>query len=120
MGKSPVALEPWNVVKLISAGGASLNVHGHAHVTLAVCSVSLWRSLLQGKETGDKPSLNQRGNVRHSALQLLQLWNQLVVSRGILCRRYESTDGSCVTLQSIVLQPLRKDVHDLCFHYPSH
>ena len=52
MGKSPVALEPWNAVKLISASGASLTVHGHAHVTLAVSSVSRWRSLPAGK--GDR------------------------------------------------------------------
>ena len=66
--------------------------------------------VLRGKETGDRPNHNQLGSVSRSSRRLLQLWDQLVVSGGILCRQYESPDGSCVTLQSIVPSTLRKEV----------
>ena len=51
--------------------------------------------VVRGNETGDRPRFNQLGNVSLSSRHLLQLWDQLVVSGGILCRRYESPDASC-------------------------
>lgn len=66
--------------------------------------------LLQGKENGEKPSSEQLGNLSRSSRHLLQLWEQLTVHNGILCRRFDSPDGSSSTLQIIVPAVLRDEV----------
>ena len=66
--------------------------------------------LLQGKETGEKPSLDQLGSLSRSTRRLLQLWEKLVVNEGVLCHRFESMDASSSILQIVVTATLREDV----------
>ena len=66
--------------------------------------------LLRGREAGERPNPQQLRNVSRESRRLLQLWDQLVVSGGVLCRQYESPDGSCVTLQIIVPCALPREV----------
>ena len=65
--------------------------------------------LLQGKEAGEKPSPAKLGNPSSSSRCLLQLWEQLVTNKGILCRQFESLDDSSSTLQ-VVPEELEKEV----------
>ena len=67
-------------------------------------------ALLRGKEAGDKPSVEQLGAASRASRRLLQLWDQLVVKEGILCRRFESPDGSSAALQIVVPPTLREEV----------
>ena len=66
--------------------------------------------LLRGRGAGERPNPQQLRNVSRESRRLLQLWDQLAVSGGVLCRQYESPDGSCVTLQIIVPCALRREV----------
>jgi len=66
--------------------------------------------LLRGREAGEKPSPEQLGSLSRSSRHLLQLWEQLVVSEGVLCRQFESADGSSSTLQIVVPTALREEV----------
>ena len=67
-------------------------------------------ALLRGKEAGDKPSVEQLGAASRASRRLLQLWDQLVVKEGILCRRFKSPDGSSAALQIVVPPTLREEV----------
>ena len=66
--------------------------------------------LLRGKEVGIKPSLECMGGVSRSSRRLLQIWEQLIVCDGILCRQFEATEGSSYTLQIVVPTALREEV----------
>ena len=66
--------------------------------------------LLRGKETGEKPRPEQFRRLSRSSRRLLQLWEQLTLCDGILCRRFESPDGSSSALQIIVPSALRDEV----------
>ena len=66
--------------------------------------------LLRGKEAGEKPATSELGNSSQSSRRLLQLWDQLSVSNGILCRKFVSPDGSAHTLQVVVPGILRDEV----------
>ena len=66
--------------------------------------------LLRGKETGEKPRPEQLGSLSRSSRRLLQLWEQLTLCDGILCRRFESPDGSSSALQIVVPDVLRDEV----------
>ena len=67
-------------------------------------------SLLRGKEAGIKPSLECMGGVSRSSRRLLQIWEQLIVCDGILCCRFEATDGSSHAFQIVVPTALREEV----------
>ena len=64
----------------------------------------------QWKEAGEKPSPAKLGSPSSSSCRLLQLWEKLVTSKGILCHRFESLDGSSSTLQVVVPVELWKEV----------
>ena len=66
--------------------------------------------LLRAKETGSKPSLEQLGGVSRSSRRLLQLWDQLTVSDGGLCRLFETPAGSPPVAQIVVPEALRNEV----------
>ena len=65
---------------------------------------------IQGKETGKKPEAGSfESATSKSTRRLLQIWDQLVLHHGVLCRQYKSPDGS-VRLQAVVPDRLRKEV----------
>ena len=66
--------------------------------------------LLRGKESATKPRIEQLGGVSHSSRRLLQLWNQLTVCDGVLCRQFEAPDGSSSVAQIVVPGALREEV----------
>lgn len=66
--------------------------------------------LLRGKETGEKPTVEQLGCVSQSSRRLLQIWEQLMISDGVLCRRFESPDGSSSVTQIIIPAALREEI----------
>ena len=66
--------------------------------------------LLRGKEVGEKPGMDSLGVASRASRRLLQLWDQLTVKEGVLCRRFESPDGSSAALQIVVPSTLRKEV----------
>ena len=72
--------------------------------------VQLAESILGPLLRGEKPSLEQLGSLSRSSRRLLQLWEQLVASAGVLCRRFESADGSTSILQIVVPTALREVV----------
>ena len=65
--------------------------------------------LLQGKEAAERPGQAQLGNPSRPTRRLLQLWDQLVVSKGVLCR-FETPDGGSSPLQVVVPTSLQKEV----------
>ena len=69
------------------------------------------RPLPRGRTSGEKSCPEQLGSTSQSSRWLLQLWDQLVVSEGVLCRQFESADGSTSTLQVIVPTEPR-NLHD--------
>ena len=48
--------------------------------------------ILRGKEAGEKPAAEEMERASRSSRRLLQLWDQLLVHDGILCRRFEPPD----------------------------
>ena len=70
--------------------------------------------ILHHKEAGSKPAVGELGAPAHSARRLLQIWDQLVVCKGVLCRHFCPPDGSTPSLQIVVPEVLRQEVlHDL-------
>ena len=67
------------------------------------------RLILEGKEAGKKPTVEDQCSSRASR-RLLQIWDQLTIVEGILCRRFESTDGKTTTTQVLVPDSLREEV----------
>ena len=66
--------------------------------------------LLQAKETtNQKPNLEGQC-VSRATKRLLQIWDQLVVHNGVLCRRFADADGVGDTLQVLVPHSLREEV----------
>ena len=63
--------------------------------------------LLQGKEAGIKPDVSSFTTANKAARRLLQLWNQLEVHGGTLCRRLS---GSPEILQVVIPSTLREEV----------
>jgi len=66
--------------------------------------------LLQATEVDRKPSAEQTKNQSNAARRLVQLWDQLVVKNGQLCRQYEQLSGRGVILQLVVPESLREAV----------
>ena len=48
--------------------------------------------ILRGKEAGEKLAAEEMERASRSSCRLLQLWDQLLVHDGILCRRFEPPD----------------------------
>ena len=71
---------------------------------------STLKLLLQGKESGEKPDADNFENASRSSRRLLQIWEQLMVCDGILCRRFEALDGSPSVVQIVVPEALRDEV----------
>ena len=66
--------------------------------------------LLQGKEAGTKPDTRSFSVFNKAARRLLQIWDQLVVHSGILCRQLQPTDGAPGGLQTIIPKTLHTEV----------
>ena len=58
--------------------------------------------LLEAVEIGEKPTAVQLGNITQSARRLLQIWDQSTLCDGILCLRFETTDGLNAIAQIVV------------------
>ena len=76
----------------------------------AQLSDQMLKPILEGKESDTKPALGELRNNSRAACRLLQLWNQLIVVNGVLCRQFQSFDGSTSTIQIIVPGILQKEV----------
>ena len=71
------------------------------------------KPILEGKESGRKPTLGELRSNSRAARRLLQLWDQLTVVSGVLCRRFESVEGPSsrlATTQIIIPEALREEV----------
>ena len=66
--------------------------------------------ILRGKEAGEKPAAEDMGRASRSSRRLLQVWDQLFVHDGILCRRFEPSDGSEPIIQFVIPEELRTEV----------
>ena len=66
--------------------------------------------ILRGKEAGEKPAAEEMGRASLSSCRLLQLWDQLLVHDGILCRRFEPPDGREPITQFVIPEELRAEV----------
>ena len=68
--------------------------------------------LLRGKETGHKPSAMEVGNASRYTRRLLQIWDQLKVLDGILCRMYISPHDPQEPLvaQQVIPRQLQEEV----------
>ena len=66
--------------------------------------------ILQGKESGTKPDFGSFTSSSKSVRRLLQIWEQLVVHQGVLCRQLKPTGGSPVTLQTVIPEALQEEV----------
>ena len=69
--------------------------------------------IVQGIEAGKKPNPAQFGSPSSSSRRLLQLWEQLVINNGVLCRRFESPGGLSSTMQIVVPSQLQKETSKL-------
>ena len=65
---------------------------------------------LQGKEAGTKPDTRSFPAVNKATRRFLQIWDQLVVHSGILCRQLQPTNGAPGGLQTIIPATLHTEV----------
>ena len=65
--------------------------------------------LLRNKEAEQKPKPDELGTVSRASRRLLQLWDQLLVLNGVLCRRFEPLGGKPVN-QIVIPAALREEV----------
>ncbi len=69
--------------------------------------------LLRGKEAREKPSADKLGSVSRDTRHLLQIWDQLVVHSGVLCRQFETPEGSYAITQTVaLLEEVLADLHE--------
>ena len=61
--------------------------------------------MLMGKEADQKTGLDA-GCVSRVTRRLLQIWDQLIVRDGVLCRHFEMADGRSAVIQVLVPQKL--------------
>ena len=66
--------------------------------------------LQQGKEVGFKPGPECFAATSKSVRRLLQLWDQLVVHQGILCRRLKPIGNFPERPQTVIPEALQEDV----------
>ena len=62
--------------------------------------------MLWSKENGKKPSVKETQGASQPACRLVQLWDQLQVHGGTLCRVFESQDGSSSVEQQVIPEVL--------------
>ena len=65
--------------------------------------------LLRGKKADKKPSTSEFSNSSKASRRLLQIWDQLFVSKGVLCRQSRGSHGSLVA-QTVVPKILHEEV----------
>ena len=66
--------------------------------------------VLEARETGQQPTTEAVKSKGRQAHQLLQLWDQLVISSGVLTRRFEDKDGGNILYQWVVPKKQRKEI----------
>ena len=66
--------------------------------------------LIQGKETGVKPGLGSFTPVSKAVRRFLQIWDQLLVHEGVLCRQALPSRGSPGGLQVVIPASLKQEV----------
>ena len=66
--------------------------------------------VLQAKENASKPTAEEVKSQSHYYRRLVQLWDQLIVERGVLQQCYETDNGSGAHLQFVVPHSLRNQV----------
>ena len=66
--------------------------------------------IFSGKQTGNKPEAQSWGSdISTEVRRLLQIWDQLVLHQGVLCRRSKSHNGS-EQLQIVVPDALKNEI----------
>ena len=66
--------------------------------------------VLRGKEMDTKPDVGSFPAASKSARRFLQIWEQLVVSSGVLCRHLQPTGDSPGVLQAVIPDALKEEV----------
>ena len=66
--------------------------------------------IIRGKESGTRPVPKSSSSMSKSARRLLQIWDQLVVHQGVLCRRMRPMGGSPEILQTVIPKNLQEEV----------
>ena len=67
-------------------------------------------ALLRGKEAGSRPEVTAFPALSKTVRRYLQIWEQLEVQSGILCRRRRSDGVAPQTLQTVIPDALREEV----------
>lgn len=62
--------------------------------------------LLESKEAGKRPEAGEYAGKSLEARRLFQLWDQLSAERGVLWRKFESSDGQDCHLQLVLPKSL--------------
>ena len=66
--------------------------------------------ILRGKESGTRPGPESFTTRSKAVRRLLQIWDQLVVHQGVLCRRLKPMGGSPERLQTLIPEVLQEEV----------
>ena len=66
--------------------------------------------ILRGKESGTRPGPESFATRSKAVRRLLQIWDQLVVHQGALCRRLKPMGGSPERLQTVIPEVLQEEV----------
>ena len=67
--------------------------------------------LLQGKESGSKPNPEELGSASRHTRRLLQIWDQLEVHKGVLCRLFlPNTSDQQSRIQQVIPRSLQEEV----------
>ena len=66
--------------------------------------------ILEAMTTSEKPAAAQLTNLSKASRRMLQIWDQLTLCDGVLCRRYETADSSSAIAQVVVPKALRDEV----------
>lgn len=66
--------------------------------------------VLEVRETGQRPTADAVKSQSREAHQLVQLWDQLVISSGVLTHRFENKDGGSILYQWVVPKKQRKEI----------
>ena len=66
--------------------------------------------ILRGKESGTRPGPESFTTRSKAVRRLLQIWDQLVVHQGALCRRLKPMGGSPERLQTVIPEVLQEEV----------
>lgn len=66
--------------------------------------------IIHGKETGNKPKPESFRSTSKCMHQWMQIWEQLILDGGVLCRQLRTSDGSNTKLPTVVPDRLQKEV----------